>query len=134
MKQFTRRVRLTRRALFDFRILIAVMGVALSIFLHEAFHVALHWGSIVSIHIFPSPMAIMAVDSYRGLTTDIHAEEAIAYGITLSVMVITAVVIGYVSDKKDSRSFTEIVFPKNKTMQAMSKRELFELAARVNLL
>ena len=134
MKQFTRRVRLARRALFDFRILIAVMGVILSILLHEAFHVALHWGSIASIHIFPSPMAIMAVDSYRGLAMDIHTEEAIAYGITLSVMVITAVAIGYVSDKKDSRSFTEIVFPKNKTMQAMSKRELFELAARVNLL
>ena len=134
MKQFTRRVRLARRALFDFRILIAVMGVILSILLHEAFHVALHWGSVASVHIFPSPMAIMAVDSYNDTGMNIYTEEAIAYGITLSAMIGTAVLIGYISDKKDSRTFTETVFPHNKGMQNLSKPELFELAARVNLL
>lgn len=134
MKQFTRRVRRMGRAFFDIRFLVAFTGVTLSILLHETFHVAMHWGSIAGIHVFPSSMAIMAVDSYNDTGMNIYTEEAIAYGITLSVMIGTAALIGYISDKKDPRTFTETVFPHNKGMQNLSKSELFELAARVNLL
>lgn len=134
MKQFARRVRQTRRAFFDSRVIVAIIGILLSIILHEVFHVLLHWGSIVEVNLFTSHGAIMEIISRTAPGYNAQLEEVGAYTITLITILCTAFVISKMHDKKDTRSFTQTVFPKNKAMQHLSPQELFELAARVNLL
>jgi hypothetical protein len=45
----------------------------------------------------------------------------------------TVAVLYRMHDKKDTRSFTQIVFPRDTSMQQLSSRELYELAVRIKL-
>ncbi len=134
MKQFTRRVRQVRRSFFDTRIIVAVIGIILSIVLHELIHVVFHWGHITHIGLFSSHGAIVEILSTTAISYDPLIEEAIAYAVTLSTLLATAVATAYTHDKRDTKSFTQTVFPKNSSLHRLSKQELFELASRVNLL
>jgi len=130
MQQFLRRVRRSRRTLFSIQAFIAVVGIVLSVALHELFHVFVHWGSITHVHLFPNTHAIVeiGVNAPVGYTTEL--EEAFAYGVTMIVMIATIAVLYKISDVKDTRTFAETVFPNDSFMQSLSTDELFELAAR----
>lgn len=133
MKQFTRRVRRYRRAFFNSQTLVAAIGLILSVALHELFHVAMHWNTIINIELFPDHAAIMAITSNTPSGYDVHYEELVAYGITLVTMLVTIAVICAIRDRKDTRSFAETVFPRDEQMQQLNAHELYELAVRAKL-
>jgi hypothetical protein len=133
MKQFTRRVRQVRRAFFDIRTLVAIAGLLLSVVLHELFHGILHWGSISSIRLFPNSSAIVEITSTTKIGYSTQFEEAIAYTITFITLLVTAVIIAKMSDKKDTRSFLQTVFPRDARMQAMTAEELYRLALQAKV-
>lgn len=134
MKQDTRRVRHTRRAFFDSRGIAALIGIILSIVLHELFHVAVHWGRIIHIQLFPNTHAIMEVVAETPHGYNVQFEEAIAYTITILTLIATAVVIAKIHDKKDTRLAAHIITPKHSPLRKLSSREFFELATRIRLL
>lgn len=134
MKRFVNGMRWGRKALFDLRTVITVVGLLMSVVLHELFHIIVHWGHIVRIQIFPDSGAIMEVTSLTQKGYDPQVEEGIAYLITMVTMLITAALVFTIHDKRDTRSFTQTVFPKNTDMQSLSRRELLQLAGRIHLL
>ena len=134
MKQVMRRVRHIGRTLFDYRILVALSGIVLSIIAHELFHIFVHWGHITDITLFPNHAAIVEITSITEADYNVLFEEVIAYGITLIVLLLTAIMLARIHDARDTRSFTQTVLPRTSTLHELSKRELFELASRINLL
>lgn len=134
MKQFTPRVRRNRRALFLSQAIVACIGVGLSVVLHELFHVAMHWGSIESVHLFTSSGALVQIISHTQPGYNVNGEEAIAYTISFATLVITAVSIAAIHDAYDRRSFSQTVFHRSSPLHSIDKDELFALAARLNLL
>lgn len=134
MKQSTRRVRRTGRAFFNLQILVALGGSILSVVLHELFHVAVHWGHITHIGLFPNSHAIMEVVSITPHGYNVQLEEAIAYAITLATLIATAVLLAKMHDKRDTRPTSHIIAPKHSPLRALSPKEFFELAARIRLL
>lgn len=65
----------------------------MSVFLHELFHVFMHWGNVVRVDIFPSNGNIAQVVA-TGTTTanEMLLEEIVAYSIT-AVAIVSAVLI-----------------------------------------
>lgn len=120
------------RILFDSRVIVGGVGLILSVVLHELFHVLVHWGHITQFHLFPNPTTIIEITSITPAGYNPQYEEAIAYSITLLVLLATAAVIGKLHDAKDTRTFSQIVFPNDARMQQLSRTELFELARRTN--
>lgn len=134
MKQFTRRVRQIRRAFFDSRTIVASVGIVLSVVLHEAFHVLVHWGNITSVEFFPDSHAIMAITATTQQGYDVHLEEGIAYMITFATLVVTAMVVSRLSDRKDGRTVAQMMIPRYSTLNKITQKEFFELATRIKLL
>jgi len=134
MKQFTRRVRRNGRTSFYFQILIASIGLFLSVALHELVHVVAHWGHVTSVELLPDQHALVSITSATPHGYNPQLEEAIAYSVTMLILLVTIAVICTMKDKRDTRTVLQTVFPKNKFMQSMTPKELFELASRVNLL
>lgn len=110
----------------DARIIVAVIGLVLSVVLHELFHVLMHWGHITSFGFFTTPGTIVQIVSVVPAGYNVASEEAIAYTISASVILITIAVIGVIHDKKDTRSFTQILFPKGINPQQLETLELMK--------
>ena len=71
---------------------ILIIGLVLSVVLHELFHVLLHIGHIQHIDVFPNNgnIAQVVVDYQAGY--NLALEEAFAYGITITLMLVTLVI------------------------------------------
>lgn len=122
-----------KRSLFDWRVLtVGIIGLFLSVLLHELFHIALHWGHITAIRILPNPMALVEVDAVMSTDYDLQFEEAIAYSITFAVILITAIIMTKIMESRDKRTFSETFLPKWSTMSDLESQELVELAYRSN--
>lgn len=119
--------------LFDSRLWIAFLGVFLSIALHELFHILMHWNSIVSVKILPNIYTLVEVNSTSLHHYDTSLEELIAYSITLVTLLATAMLIVQINDSKDTRSFSEILLPKNSDIKNLSETEFFELVHKSEL-
>lgn len=119
--------------LFDSRLWIALLGLFLSIALHELFHILMHWNSIVSVKILPNIYTLVEVNSTSPHHYDTSLEELIAYSITLVVLLVTAMVIVNVNDSKDTRSFSDVLLPKNSDIRNLSEAELLELVYKSKL-
>lgn len=119
--------------LFNSRLWIALAGVFLCVVLHELFHILVHWNTIVSINILPNIYTLVEVNSVSLHHYDTSLEELIAYSITLSVLLITAMLIVKINDSKDTRSFSEILLPKNSDIKNLSESEFFELVHKSEL-
>jgi ASC-1-like (ASCH) protein len=112
----------------DIQILVGVIGVILSVVLHELFHIFVHWGHIRHISLFPSLGTIVQIDVLPSSGSDIEGEELIAYGITLLVLLITVMIIFKIRDTNDKRSSGQILFPKDSNMQKIDPIEMLELS------
>ncbi len=122
-----------KRRVFDWRILmVGIIGLFLSAALHELFHIALHWGHITAIRIFPNPSAIVEIDAAMTPNYDLQFEETIAYSITFAVVLITAIIMTKMVEACDSRTFSETLLPKWSTMSDLESQELVELAYKSN--
>lgn len=112
MKEFIHKRRVCQGLRLDTRYAVAISGFIISIVLHELFHVVMHWGRIVSVGFFSSPDTIVQIVSFAPQGYDVAAEEAAAYTITGIVILATIAVIWHMSDKKDTRTIGQILFPK----------------------
>ena len=107
---------------------VGLWGAFLSIALHEAFHIYMHWGSINRIEFFPNLTTIMQVDTVLPAGYDIEGEEIAAYCITLIVLIVTSVIIFKIRDTDDIRSAGQTLFPGNKKMQKMNPTQMLKLS------
>lgn len=114
------------------QIIIGVIGLILSIVLHELFHVVMHMDQVEHIGLFPSHDAIVQINVWLPPGYDIEGEEIIAYTITFAVMLLTAAIVLRIHDAADERTTAQILFPKDKDMQNLSPQELLEIADRAN--
>lgn len=133
MKQFTRRVRRNGRTLFDSRIYIAAGGAILSVVLHELFHGIVHWGNISYIRFLPNSHAIVEIVAKTPIGYNPLYEEAIAYTITVMTLFVTIIYVGSLNDKKDTRTVTQAIFPRDARMQALTPDEMYNLAVQAKV-
>lgn len=69
---------------------ILIVGLILSVVLHESFHVLMHWGNIRAIEIFPpSGNVAQVVTGPLPIGYSIINEELVAYSITIVMVAIT---------------------------------------------
>ena len=71
------------------RAAIAVVGIVLSVVLHELYHIALHWGDIVAIRVFPAPFVVAEVEFIARAGHSMLVEEVIAYVMSTLVIIAT---------------------------------------------
>lgn len=90
--------------IFDVRVVVGMFGVLLSVIAHEFFHVAMHWYDIERIGVFPDRNTVMQVVFTPSHSYDLVAEEAVAYAITMVVLLLTAKLIAEIHDTRDTQS------------------------------
>lgn len=100
------------RKVFDIRLLVGLSGLILSVVLHEVFHIAMHFGNITSIHLFPNLSAGVEITSVAPAGYDVMLEEAIAYAISSLTILVTIIVVWKIHDAKDTRTYEQILFSK----------------------
>lgn len=110
------------------QILVALIGFIMSLILHEAFHIAMHWNYIRHISLFPPGGIIAQVDVDLPPGYDLEGEEMVAYGITMVVIIITIIIMYKIRDTNDNRSAGEILFPKQKGMRKLSPAQMLKLS------
>ena len=89
-----------------------MLGLSMSVILHEAFHIVMHWGDIAGIGVFPNGEAIVEIILASSHTYDLQLEETIAYVITLLVILATMVVADRVAGPTTEKSARELLFPR----------------------
>lgn len=118
--------------LFDARIIVGIIGVMLSIVLHEAFHIILHIGEIQSFSIFPDHNALVSIFFVPSTgDVDLAFEEATAYLITIITLVLTVMLINDIHEARDKRSVEQILFPniaRSKNSRSQNKKSSDSLA------
>lgn len=116
----------------DIRFVIAFVGLILSIALHELFHIIVHWGHVTSVSFFSNHYAIVQLTVDASSPFNAVEEEAIAYIITSIVALFTMIAIWRVSDKKDTRTFSQIIAPWNHSKS--QSRRMVQMADKKKLL
>ena len=111
------------------QVAVGLVGVIMSVGLHELFHVLVHWGDIASIHLFPDRHAIVEIVLRSPHDFDLRLEEMAAYSITFLVLVITIAAVNRLGDRASEKSFSQLLFP-----DEVNPRELVELAYHSQLL
>jgi hypothetical protein len=111
------------------RVVIGLIGLTLSVVLHELFHILVHWGHVTHVSFFPRLTTIVEIKAWLPPGYDLEGEEIAAYGITLVVMLITTIIIFRVGDSEDKRSPSQILFPKDKEMQKLDLSNVLELSS-----
>lgn len=116
------------------KILVGVIGLTLSIVLHELFHVLMHLDQVPHIGLFPAHSgAIAEILVWLPQGYDLEGEEIAAYMITLIVMLFTVMVIFEIHDHTDERTSGQILFPNDKEMQKLNPSELLRLIDRADM-
>ncbi len=100
---------------------VALIGGLLSVALHELTHIALHWGQITGLAVFPNFYTVAQViieipDGY-----DLAGEEFLAYMVSAVVLLATAGAITRIYDSGDTRTVQQILFPNEKPPTAAKK-------------
>lgn len=98
--------------LLDLRVVVGFCGVLLSILSHELYHIVTHWREIQGINIFPDRGTIMEVVFMPSVNYDLALEEAIAYTITMTVLLFTVMLICEIHDMRDSKSVSQTILLK----------------------
>ena len=125
-------VQKTLSSLFDVRVIIAIIGVVMSIVMHELFHVIIHWNEIIEVGLFPDRHAIFEVLFVPTADDDIVVEEIVAYAITMATLVITAMIINDINELRDKRSVSQIVM-NNRSSKAQNKANSENLATLLGI-
>lgn len=98
----------------DIRVWYAFVGILISIAAHEAFHLAAHMGNIEKVTIFPNIFTIVEItETSPGVLTH-DAEEAIAYTITVLILLLTIIDVFAISDSRDNRTVSQILDSQSK--------------------
>lgn len=114
------------RKVLDIRVLVAAVGLFFSIFFHELFHILLHLNEFKGFSFFTNPHTIIQLDIALPQNYDIEGEEAFAYLITMSVMLLTAIIIAKISDTKDTRTVGQFLLPNSSKNEQAQAAQLVE--------
>lgn len=85
-------------AIFDLRAIVGLAGLVLSVVSHELFHLMVHWTELQSIHIFPDSEAIIEIIFTPTTGYNLALEEALAYAVTMTTLILTALLVSDVHD------------------------------------
>lgn len=110
------------------KICVGIIGVILSIVLHELFHVLVHWDNIASYGLFSQHGAVVELFVWAPSNYDLQGEEMFAYAITLTALLVTIMLIFRIHDATDDRTAAQILFPNNKEMHQIPPAELLSMA------
>lgn len=116
--------------------IVGISGVILSVIMHELFHVFMHMGDIQDINVFPDSHAIVEVLFVPTTDYDLVIEEAMAYGVTMITLILTAMLIGDIHDARDKRTIQQIMFTETFGMdapRAEQERSLDQLGTLLGL-
>lgn len=81
------------------KFLILLVGMLLSIILHELFHYIMHYGNIIRIDFFTNNNIVQVI-AITPKDYNVLGEELVAYLITIIVMILTVILITRIKDKK----------------------------------
>jgi len=81
-------------------VIITIIGLTLSIALHELLHIILHWDKITNISFFSGDY-IVRITATTPNNYNVMAEEIVAYSITACVVAITVLIVHYINKKKN---------------------------------
>lgn len=113
-------------------VIVAIIGLILSVVLHELFHILMHLDDMPRIGLFPQGHgAIVEILVWLPQGYDLEGEEIGAYTITLLTLMITVGIIFRIRDSRDKRSAAQILFPNDKKMQKLKPAELLKLTQKV---
>lgn len=119
--------------LLDPRIIVGLVGVTLSVVLHEAFHVIIHLSEIQSFSIFPDHNALVAIFFVPSTNdVDLAFEEATAYLITIITLVLTVMLVNDIHEARDKRSVRQILSGNNYS-SAQTKESSDQLASLLGI-
>lgn len=93
----------------DARVVVGVIGVILSVVMHEVFHVFMHLGEIRGINLFPDKASIVEIVFMPTAEYDLAFEEALAYTITMITLILTAMLVSEIHDSRDERTVGEVM-------------------------
>lgn len=110
------------------KICVGMIGVIMSIVLHELFHILVHWGDIERYGLFSRHGAVVELLVWAPQGYDLEGEEMFAYAITLITLLFTVMLIFRIQDATDDRTAAQILFPNNKEMQKIPPPELLSMA------
>lgn len=110
------------------KICVGIIGVIMSIVLHELFHVLVHWGDIQGYSLFSRHGAVVELLVWAPQGYDLEGEEMFAYAITLTTLLVTVMLIFRIHDATDDRTAAQILFPNNKEMHQIPPAELLSMA------
>lgn len=101
------------RLLLDSRVIVGLVGALLSVVMHELFHVIVHLGEVTGVSILPGTGAIVAVT--LAYTAEYHQglEEALAYVVTLVVLLLTTMLVCDIHDSRSTKSIRQTILPKD---------------------
>lgn len=108
---------------------ILIIGVFLSVLLHELTHVLLHIGEISKVALLPNPFTIVELTLTSPEHYDLAGEELLAYLVSALTIIITM----YFFDKSKPKT-VETADTTQKLGIYISRGELLILAKRANLL
>ena len=114
------------------KILVGVLGVTLSVVLHELFHILMHWSYITRVVFFPTLGTVVQIDTALPPGYDLDGEEIVAYFITLLTILLTFAIVLRIHDSEDKRSPGQIIFPNDSDMQKLNPTELLDLAEKAD--
>lgn len=113
-------------------VIVGICGVLLSVVMHEAFHILIHWGEIQTINLLPDHNAIVEIFFMPGKGDfDLAFEEATAYLITMITLVLTVMLVTEMRDARDIRSVQQIILDKSsrsRSNKGQDKRSQEKLA------
>lgn len=121
-----------RYAIWTTKIVVAIIGIIMSIALHEAFHIIVHWNDGPHVRLLSSQETLAEIIVWIPSGYDLEGEEIAAYTITLLTLIATAMIIYKIDDANDTRSAAEILFPDDKEMQKLNPDQMLELADRAD--
>lgn len=121
-----------RYAVWATKIIIAIIGITLSVALHELFHIVVHWNDGPHVKLLSSQETLAEIIVWIPNGYDLEGEEIAAYTITLLTLIATAMIIYKIDDANDTRSAGEILFPDDKDMQKLSPDQMLDLVDRVD--
>ena len=110
MRKYARRM---SGVVFDLRVIVGLCGIILSVVAHELLHIMMHMGEIESVHLLPDSRTIVEVIFMPTTSYDLVAEEAVAYGVTMFTMILTAKLIGDINDNRDEETPLRVVLEKD---------------------
>ncbi len=110
-------------------IVVGVVGLLSSIALHEMVHIVSHWHQITGVRVFPNFYTVAELIIDLPPNYDLDGEEFLAYIISAAVLIATAIIMSKMYDAADTRTVSQILFPKQHPRTAVPVKQVSRTAS-----